>query len=1382
MSNIDFTLVQDWGSGFEGQLSVTNDDYLLLEDWTLAFTADFEITSIWNAEIVSHEGDRYVIRYLDWDPDLSAGETINIGFNGIPASNGITAPTNYNLSGSNIGETGASPQLSVSDSSIVEGDDGQSYLTYTVNLDSASDEAVTVDFATADGTAIAGEDYVANSGTLAFAAGETSKTIQIAINGDDVTETDEAFSLNLSNASGATITDAQAIGTITNDDGGSTTPPSGTGNPLVGQTGQQDIFSFTWNWGSNDIIENFNPNEDIIDLESFWFSNSDEFTVTDNSNGDAVIAIPSNNQTITVQGVSSSDLTLGGNLLYQASSGGGGTLPPDSFELVGYDNQGDALQITLDQGMTTLVLNFEGSASDLSLATNNADLIQTSLNPLSDGSTEIVINTLDAGRGSLRIENSETGETRFVGIRVKNEDGTLPGSPDYVAVGSVSEDSQADLGFWQDFGDGLSNKRVDMRYLYLNGGATNNPFYPDPENPSNWRTWGEGNRIGSYLEESLKLGMVPYFVWYNIPDGGESYSTDLAHIQDRDYMQSYFEDLKFALDEIRTIAGDETVGMILEPDFLGYMAQNAGTSPQNIEAMTSAIYDAGVLDSAVDPVFDNSVTGLVQAINYTISKYAPNVDFGWQFNLWASPAGGFTEVGIPGKGVIHLTETLGFEAGKQAIVDEAAAIANYYMEAGVLSHGADFISIDKYGLDAAGASAGAAENPQDSTWFWNHDLWKNYLLFVQTLHETTDKSVTLWQIPVGHINGTEAENPYSPSNEFTDLNNTATQYEDSAGTFFLGDTFVVDDPERLAYFSQNQWQDAGVVVDGNRITWAPNMDDVEAAGIDTVLFGAGVGISTDGVGEPPTDGYWWISQVQEYYESLEDSTVPSLPTLSINNASVVEGDDGSTDLGFSVTLSAASDQEITVDYSTADGSAIAGEDYDAVSGTLTFAPGEITQTLNVSVTGDTQVEGNESFSLNLSNANGVTISDAQGIGTITDNDQATVEIPEISISDASSNEGNEGITNQTFTVNLSSASDQTVTIDYATVDGSATAGEDYLTNSGTLTFAPGETSQTIDIAVNGDSAVEADEDFGITLSNAVGGTLFDAEGVGTIVNDDQNPITPSNSDIQISFQVDSQWSTGFSGTITLTNIGNNVIDGWTLAFDSVFDITSVWNAEQIDVNGDRYEISDLGWNAQIAANGSVSFGFNGDWEGGAVPEPSNYEFNGELLGNFPGLSLNDVSITEGDEGVTTALFTVGLNAASDQSVTVDYATAEGTAIAGEDFISTQGTLTFAPGETSQTVEVSVIGDSVYEGNEQFTLNLSNATEANIRDAQGVASILENDPAPPSLSIDNISVSEGNEGSSTATLTVTLDGTSDQIVHRRLQQSKWISAGRHGLSR
>src|SRR5262249_9352514 len=156
---------------------------------------------------------------------------------------------------------------------------------------------------------------------------------------------------------------------------------------------------------------------------------------------------------------------------------------------------------------------------------------------------------------------------------------------------------------------------------------------------------------------------------------------------------------------------------------------------------------------------------------------------------------------------------------------------------------------------------------------------------------------------------------------------------------------------------------------------------------------------------------------------------PVLPTLSIGNATVTEGNSGPTDATFTVNLSAASSNTVTIDYATADGTATtADDDYIAASGTLTFAPGETSQTITVPINGDNIFEPDETFSVNLSGAANATIDTGTGAGTITNDDP----LPSISIDGVSSPEGNSGTTPLAFTVSLSNPSYQAITVDFAT--------------------------------------------------------------------------------------------------------------------------------------------------------------------------------------------------------------------------------------------------------------------------------------------------------------------------------------------------------------
>jgi ELWxxDGT repeat protein len=232
---------------------------------------------------------------------------------------------------------------------------------------------------------------------------------------------------------------------------------------------------------------------------------------------------------------------------------------------------------------------------------------------------------------------------------------------------------------------------------------------------------------------------------------------------------------------------------------------------------------------------------------------------------------------------------------------------------------------------------------------------------------------------------------------------------------------------------------------------------------------------------------------------LPSAGTPAPPTLRINDVTVAEGHSGIQSASFTVTLSRAADQSVTVNYATANGMAAGGSDYQATSGTLTIAGGQTTGTITVLVNGDRLGEANETFFVNLSSPTYGTIEDGQGVGTIVDDE------PRISISDVAKQEGRQGQTTFfTFTVTLSAAYDQAVTMSFRTVNGTAKTSEgDYLTQSGTLTFNPGETAKTITIEVKGDSKKEANETFYVDLFGNSGNSLLTKKrGIGTILNDD----------------------------------------------------------------------------------------------------------------------------------------------------------------------------------------------------------------------------------------------------------------------------------------
>ena len=216
------------------------------------------------------------------------------------------------------------------------------------------------------------------------------------------------------------------------------------------------------------------------------------------------------------------------------------------------------------------------------------------------------------------------------------------------------------------------------------------------------------------------------------------------------------------------------------------------------------------------------------------------------------------------------------------------------------------------------------------------------------------------------------------------------------------------------------------------------------------------------------------------------------PELQVMDAEANEGDGT---MEFTVSLHPESTQTVTVDYATADGTATAGNDYTATSGTLTFTPGVTTKTVSVPVVDDTVEDDGETFTVTLSNASGATIADAQATGTIhnTETDPSG-----LSVADAEATEEEDAALD--FVVTLDPAASGTVTVDYATADGTATAGDDYTDTSGTLTFEAGDTTKTVSVPINDDAADDGGETLTLTLSNASGAEIADTEATGTIRN------------------------------------------------------------------------------------------------------------------------------------------------------------------------------------------------------------------------------------------------------------------------------------------
>lgn len=300
----------------------------------------------------------------------------------------------------------------------------------------------------------------------------------------------------------------------------------------------------------------------------------------------------------------------------------------------------------------------------------------------------------------------------------------------------------------------------------------------------------------------------------------------------------------------------------------------------------------------------------------------------------------------------------------------------------------------------------------------------------------------------------------------------------------------------------------------------------------------------------------------------------SPPTVSVNDVAVTEGNSGSSNASFTISLDHAFIQDVVVTYNTSDGSAVAPGDYTSTSGTVTIPAGSTSVTVNVPVLGDTTYEANETFNVNLTAAsNGATLADALGVGTI-NNDDA---MPTLSITGASTLEGQSGTHVMTFTVTQSAVSGVATTVNWTTANGSASAGSDYVAASGTLTIPAGSTTGQIQVTINGDTAIEGNETFTVSLSSPAGATIAAGTATGTIIDDELNVLFnanfPSNTSLPGTGNLGSLAAIPAVGTtyaisnivsptggFALTGINNNNITrtGTALAANSTysFDITA----------------------------------------------------------------------------------------------------------------------------------------------------------------------------------------------------------------------------------
>ena len=1328
-------------------------------------------------------------------------------------SQGVTDPSDVTLT---ITDDDAEPELSIDSPSVTEGDTGSVNLTFTVSLDAASGKQVTVAYADATtGTATSGTDYTAIAGgTLTFAAGETSKTFDVSVTGDTTDEANETVLVTLSGAANATIGTATGTGTITDDDGA----------PTV-----------TLALSPTSIAESGATNASTV-------------TATLNrASGQAT--------TITVSAAAGTNAAAGDFTLSSATTltiAAGSTTSTGTVTITAVDNSEDEP----DKSVTV-----SGSATNSQGVTDPSDVTLTITDD--DAEPELSISSPsvtegDTGSATLTFTVSlDAASGKQVTVQYADATtGTATSGTDYTAI----------AGGTLTFAAGETSKTFDVSVTGDTTDEANETVLVTLSGAAN-ATIGTATGTGTITDDDGAPTVTLVLSPTSITESGATNASTVTATLNRASGQATTITVSAAAGT-NAVAGDFTLSSATTLTIAAGATTSTGTvtitavdnaedeADKSVTVSGSATNNQGITDPS-----DVTLTITDDDAEPELSIDSPSV----------------TE-GDSGSVTLRFTVSLDAASGKQVKVRYSDA------GTGTATSGTDYTAITSAELTFA---AGTTSQTFDVSVTGDTTDEANETVLV-TLSSPTSATigtatgtgtitdddgaptVTLVLSPtsITESGATNASTVTATLNRASGQATTIT-VSAAAGTNAEATDFTLSSATTLT-IAAGSTTSTGTVT----ITAVDNSEDEP----DKSVTVSGSAANSQGVTDP--------SDV-----TLTITDDDAEPALSIDSPSVTEGDTGSVNLTFTVSLDAASGKQVTVAYADATtGTATSGDDYTAIAGgTLTFAAGETSKTFDVSVTGDTTDEANETVLVTLSGAANATIGTATGTGTITDDDGAptvtlalsptsiaesgatnastvtatlnrasgqattitvsaaagtnaaagdftlssattltiaagattstgTVTItavdnsedepdksvtvsgsatnsqgvtdpssvtltitdddaePELSIDSPSVTEGDTGSVNLTFTVSLDAASGKQVTVAYAdATTGTATSGTDYTAiTGGTLTFAAGETSKTFDVSVTGDTTDEANETVLVTLSSPTNATISSSAGTGTgtITDDDGAPtvtlalsptsITESGATNASTVTATLNRASGQATTITVSAVaGTNAAAGdFTLSSATTLTIAAGATTSTGTVTITAVDNSEDEPDKSVTVSGTAA-------NSQGVTDPSSVTLTITDDDAEPELSIDSPSVNEGDSGSANLEFTVSLDAASGKQVTVQYADATtGTATSGTDYTAiTGGTLTFAAGVTSQTITVSVTGDTTDEANETVAVTLSSPTNATVSSSAGTGTgtITDDDGQPTvTLALSPTSITESG-ATNASTVTATLNRASGQAT-------------------
>ena len=1281
------------------------------------------------------------------------------------------------------------PVLSIADVSLEEAD---ADMTFTVKMDRESGNLVTVRYATEDGTATAGDDYTAVSATtLEFSAGETEKTFTVPILDDDIDEGDETFTVTLSTPINAIFsggaTTVSATGTIIDED----REPIVTLTP-VAQSVAEDAGSMAFTVtldaeSSKEITVDYATSDGTATEPDDYGQKTGTLTFSPGESLTEVVTVSieddeldEDNETFTMTLSAPVNAVFAGDA---SAINATGTITDDddtpSLSIA------DARIEEADANMTFTVTLSAASAKTVTVAYTTSD--GTATEPDDYGKLEAITLTFDPGETTKEIQvqifedDIDEAEEETFTVTLSN-----PGNAtiaDATATGTIEDDD-----------DPRVEVSFDAENYTVNEGETVTVTVRLDKDPERRvviplrRTHQDGATNADYSGVSSSLTF----------NAGETEK------------------------EIAFMATDDAIDDDDEKVVLGF-----GTLPDRVSTGTGTATTATV---AINDDDDPQVTVSYDKTSYSVAEGATQTvrvrldkdpERTVEIPIDKTHQNGATEddySGVPENVTFNAGEmekTFTFTAADDDIDDnnEKVVLGFGTLTDNRVTRGSSatvtITDDDERGVTVTPTTLNVPEGES-----------KTYTVVLKS-EPTADVTVSV-TVPSGRtgdvtVSGSpltftssnwreaqtvtvsaEDDNAVTPDADVTLTHGVSGGDYASESASSVRVTIINDDSPTLTIDDERASEDTGTMIftvklsqaiaeavtvtyqTSNGTATAPT--DYTAVTATPLMFASNqtsqtisVSIVNDALDEENETFTVRLSNASnatiadaEAIGTIEDDDPEPVLTLSPASLSASES---AGSMAFTVTLGAQSAKTVMVSYATSDGTAESGKDYTARSRTLRFLPGEsLTQTISVSIRQDALDEEDETFKVTLSGASNATITGDEATGTIEDDDDP----PVLTLTPANQTVS-EGAGSMAFTVTLGAQSAKTVMVNYATVNGTATAPSDYTATSGALTFSPGDPlTRTFTVPIRDDDDDEDEEEnFTLTLSAAVnatfsgGGTTLSATGT---IRDDDVPF------VRLEFIPGFQ--TVNEGEMVTVTVGlrGNADPERTLSIPlTVMGTPFAPDAVPADYSGVPLMVT------LNSSNRSRPFTFTAiddnidegdgtrDYEqlrigSGMLPDrvgltsaESRRTGSIRILDNDEAkLSIADERVRESARNMT---FMVTMSVPSSREVTVRYETGDATATVGKDYTAANGTLTFSPGDTEKTFTVPILQDALDEEDETFTVSLSNVTNAAIEDNEATGTI-EDDDEPPMLRIADASIEEHDED---MVFTVTLGAPSEKTI-------------------